>query len=244
MNWRVHRISTNRTFKQFMNAGYRSNGIRTQNIIDICSTISMLCGRKLMMWMDLIFIHAIWGCHTLNVIQLHQLTNPSSHLSKRKTPTYQNRKFYRIYYLGIPPFQFPSPNPLNFPISSPQKLFFFWENCNKKRKAEWKEMRRRKTGWRWIDKWEEFEKPNCSGEEQVLFFVGSLFLSLPCAQQNRERKWKENRSISEIRCLMDQSNGKYISLVFLFFVVVCFYFLGKFTFWVIWLFKVKTKSEL
>lgn len=145
MNWRVHRISTNRTFKQFMNAGYRSNGIRTQNIIDICSTISMLCGRKLMMWMDLIFIHAIWGCHTLNVIQLHQLTNPSSHLSKRKTPTYQNRKFYRIYYLGIPPFQFPSPNPLNFPISSPQKLIFSEKIVTRKRKRNgkrWGEGRR------------------------------------------------------------------------------------------------------
>jgi len=213
MNWRVHWISTNRTFQQLMDAGCRSNSVGAHRIDVTSASIARLCGRKLrvmMVGVDLILIHAVRGWHTLNAHQVHQLTKPNPLPSttegkntKRETPTYENPKFHRINYLGIPPF---------FSIFFLQFPFFFSHFLEEEKKTE--RIGEERWGWTWIDKWMNRRvpiKPNSVLVKNRFFsslsLSFSLFRGLDCVVLWRERNEKRTVNFRKIRLLMSRSNG-------------------------------------
>lgn len=74
MNRRIHWISTNWTFKKFMDTGgARINNRSETSVIIIAVIVRLWNRRKLMgaMVMDLILISQIWGWHTFNAMQFH-----------------------------------------------------------------------------------------------------------------------------------------------------------------------------
>lgn len=167
MNWWVHRIGTDRAFQQLVDACCRSNGRGAH----IGGAIARLWGWKLRVMMgvrmyamvvDLVLINTIRGWHTLNVIQVHPVTETSHKWWIYEIPSNQNHKFHGIRYLSISFFE--SPPSILFVIG----LFFPGKFTKKEEKKKIEGGRR---GWSWNCKWVSGEPTSLCPEEQPLFLL-------------------------------------------------------------------------
>lgn len=80
MNWRVHRIGTNWTFKKFVNTGGRMNNDALLVVGEVVDVVGRLDSRRRklrmeiqmgMMGRDLILIDSIRRCNAFNAIFFH-----------------------------------------------------------------------------------------------------------------------------------------------------------------------------